>query len=145
MLNADSIEVSRNDEQSYLIASPVDMGVVDVHVATVPHQWPEAPLMTSQSHPIRLEGLDPAVRHYFLLRGSDGQSHAVAERALALHGGTNFRDFGGYRTHDGRQVRWGSLYRSGHMARLTEADVAYLATLDIRYCCVLAESKFVPD
>ena len=59
----------------------------------------------------------------------------MAKRALPLTGGTNFRDFGGYRTVDGRQVRWGRLFRSGHMARLTDADVALLARLDIRCCC----------
>jgi protein-tyrosine phosphatase len=56
-------------------------------------------------------------------------------RVLPLEGGRNFRDLGGYLTNDGRQVRWGMLYRSGSMARLTENDHAYLAKLGIKTVC----------
>jgi len=48
------------------------------------------------------------------------QSTAPAhERFVVVDGGRNFRDVGGYRTRDGRTVRWGVLYRSGSMGRLT--------------------------
>lgn len=43
----------------------------------------------------------------------------------------NFRDFGGYPTVDGRQVRTGWLFRSAHHARMTEADLAKLADFRI--------------
>ena len=43
----------------------------------------------------------------------------------------NFRDFGGYPTVDGRQVRTGRLYRSAHHARMTKADLKRLAGLGI--------------
>lgn len=35
------------------------------------------------------------------------------ERLIALEGGQNFRDLGGYRTADGHSVKWGVLFRSG--------------------------------
>lgn len=44
----------------------------------------------------------------------------------------NFRDMGGHRTHDGRQLRRGRLFRSGHLARATDDDVARLAELGLR-------------
>ncbi len=53
-------------------------------------------------------------------------------RHVAFEGTPNFRDYGGYRTDDGRQVKWGALYRSGQLAALTQDDVQRLATLDIR-------------
>ena len=40
-------------------------------------------------------------------------------RHLALAGTTNFRDLGGYVGHDGRRVRWRTLFRSDHLALLT--------------------------
>lgn len=43
----------------------------------------------------------------------------------------NFRDYGGYRA-DGGSVRKGLLYRSGQHVGATDADLAALATLDIR-------------
>jgi protein-tyrosine phosphatase len=59
----------------------------------------------------------------------------VPQRHLPLEGTPNFRDFGGYHTRDGRQVRWGQLYRSGSLSRLTAADLGTLAALDIRTVC----------
>jgi protein-tyrosine phosphatase len=44
----------------------------------------------------------------------------------------NFRDAGGHDTTDGRRVRTGVLYRSGHLGAATDADVAALDDLDIR-------------
>lgn len=43
----------------------------------------------------------------------------------------NFRDYGGYRA-DGGTVRQGLLYRSGQHVGASDADLAALATLDIR-------------
>ncbi|WP_042386406.1 tyrosine-protein phosphatase [Streptacidiphilus melanogenes] len=53
--------------------------------------------------------------------------HIVFE---ALH---NFRDLGGYRAADGRPMRWGRLYRSDSLAKLTsEADLSAFAALGVR-------------
>ena len=54
------------------------------------------------------------------------------ERHIALQGQPNFRDIGGYKTQDGRSVKWGEVYRSGELPRLTDADVEQLASLDIQ-------------
>ncbi len=62
-------------------------------------------------------------------------SMAERSRLLALEGGRNFRDFGGYPTRDGRRVRWGMLYRSGTMHRLTDTDYRTLSALGIRVIC----------
>jgi protein-tyrosine phosphatase len=56
-------------------------------------------------------------------------------RVLPLQGGRNFRDLGGYRTADGRMVKWGLLYRSGEMHDLTPADYSYLQKRGIRTVC----------
>lgn len=75
-------------------------------------------------------------RPYFLLV-LDGRRRIVAERTLPLMGGVNFRDLGGYRTVDGRAVRWGQVYRAGSLAELTEDDVVYLDRLGVRLACDL--------
>jgi protein-tyrosine phosphatase len=41
-------------------------------------------------------------------------------------------DLGGYRTHDGRTVRWRQIFRSNHLGHLTEADCAVIRRLGIR-------------
>ncbi|MGK5530791.1 tyrosine-protein phosphatase [Streptomyces sp. URMC 129] len=48
-----------------------------------------------------------------------------------LTGVRNFRDLGGLPTADGRRVAHGRLFRSGHLARATAADQAYLASLGL--------------
>lgn len=54
------------------------------------------------------------------------------DRHVALDGQSNFRDIGGYETADGRTVKWGQVYRSGEMPKLTGADVAVLEGLELQ-------------
>ncbi|MGW3118355.1 tyrosine-protein phosphatase [Streptomyces sp. NPDC001107] len=48
-----------------------------------------------------------------------------------LAGVRNFRDVGGLPTVDGRRVRYGVLFRSGHLAHATEEDAEFLASLGL--------------
>lgn len=48
-----------------------------------------------------------------------------------LAGVRNFRDVGGLPTVDGRRVRQGVLFRSGHLAHATEEDAAFLGSLGL--------------
>ncbi|MET9518920.1 tyrosine-protein phosphatase [Streptomyces sp. NPDC002994] len=43
----------------------------------------------------------------------------------------NFRDVGGLPTVDGRRVRYGVLFRSGHLAHATATDAAFLGSLGL--------------
>jgi protein-tyrosine phosphatase len=74
-------------------------------------------------------------RPYFLLRDKAGRELRLAERLLPLEGGVNFRDLGGYRTIDGKDVAWGKIYRSAVMSGLTAADYQYLGDLGIGAIC----------
>ena len=53
-------------------------------------------------------------------------------RVIALEGGTNFRDLGGYPTTDGGRVRWGRVFRSAALHRLTPSDLAAIERLGLR-------------
>jgi len=44
-------------------------------------------------------------------------------RHVTFEAGFNCRDLGGYATEDGRRVRWGVVYRSGSLHRLTTKDL----------------------
>lgn len=57
------------------------------------------------------------------------------ERHLTFDGVINFRDFGGYTTVDGRRVRWKKLFRSAHLANLSDADHARLIELGVAAIC----------
>ena len=71
-----------------------------------------------------------------------------SDRHVSLQGAHNFRDLGGYRTHDGRTTRWGRLFRSDTLDDLTEQDLAYLENvLGITRLVDLRESSAarIPD
>lgn len=78
---------------------------------------------------------DAARRPLVHLTTSTGAGFVTAERLLPLERGRNFRDLGGYRTQDGRRIKWGHVYRSGTMANLSDADYDFLSTLGIRVIC----------
>ena len=54
------------------------------------------------------------------------------KRHVSLEDQSNFRDIGGYQTSDGRRVKWGEVYRSGELHKLSDADVEKLDALGIR-------------
>jgi protein-tyrosine phosphatase len=83
-----------------------------------------------------------AARPYFTLKdSSDGRVVRVAERALALEQGSNFRDLGGYPAAGGKHVRWGRIFRSGATAMLTDADVASIKALGLSNLIDLRSSE----
>ena len=47
-----------------------------------------------------------------------------SNRFITFEGCVNFRDLGGYRTNEGRTVRWDRLYRSDALHELTGGDVS---------------------
>ncbi|UCB54878.1 MAG: tyrosine-protein phosphatase [Thiotrichales bacterium] len=57
---------------------------------------------------------------------------AGPERQVELDGQSNFRDVGGYQTSDGRRVKWGEVYRSGELHKLSDADVEKLDAMGIK-------------
>jgi len=54
------------------------------------------------------------------------------KRHVSLEGQSNFRDVGGYQASDGRRVKWGEVYRSGELHKLSDADVEKLDALGIK-------------
>lgn len=53
-------------------------------------------------------------------------------RLIAIEGSNNFRDLGGYKTADGRELKWGVLYRSAAMHRITPKGFEQLRARGIK-------------
>ena len=71
-----------------------------------------------------------------------------SRRAVALEGGSNFRDLGGYPAAGGKTVKWGHIYRSADVSKLTDADLQTLQSRNIAVDCDLRgpdEVKTSPD
>jgi protein-tyrosine phosphatase len=95
-----------------------------------------------------ITGLDPDVRNYFEIVPEGGKGVIVAERHVNFDRIVNFRDLGGYETADGQRVKWGQVFRSGHLARATEKDRSLLRRMGIKLICDFrtpGEIKAQPD
>ncbi len=66
---------------------------------------------------------------------------SVRSRILALEGGCNFRDIGGYAAAEGRSVRWGQVYRTGVLSYFTDGDHPSLLQLGVRSICDLRRDE----
>jgi protein-tyrosine phosphatase len=54
-------------------------------------------------------------------------------RVVPFIGANNFRDMGGYKTSDGRTVKFGLFFRSAELTGLTDEDMHFFKTLNIKY------------
>ncbi|MFM7273439.1 MAG: tyrosine-protein phosphatase, partial [Gammaproteobacteria bacterium] len=110
------VHIEKTAEGDYRLSWDEDFSrePVRVRVHTDPRHAPQAETFHASTR--SGERLVPpgGGRHYFHLEPPQGEPLTAAQRDLPLEGGTNFRDMGGYRAADGRRVRWGRLYRSGH-------------------------------
>lgn len=126
------LQVEHENASQYVLHW-IGAGPVDVFVSSHPDDRPPAmQRIGTRQRDSRLETPPLTIkRPYFLLRGQDGRVHRAAERLLPLEGGSNFRDLGGYPGANGRHVRWGMLFRSSAMPKLTSGDDEYLSELHI--------------
>ena len=74
------------------------------------------------------------VGFHTLLHGADSSENSLntPARHISLEGQPNFRDLGGYKTVDGRSVKWRQLFRTGELGSLSDADVKKLEELNLR-------------
>lgn len=79
---------------------------------------------------------------------ANAQLNDSIKRLVPVKGALNFRDVGGYKTTDGKEVVWGKVYRSAGIDKLTTEDIALLdkkkihTVVDFRG---VAEAKAAPD
>jgi protein-tyrosine phosphatase len=97
---------------------------------------------------VEISGLDADIPHYFEIVPDKGAGRIIGERRLPLQGAVNFRDLGGYETTTGRRIRWGKVFRSDHLSRLTDRDVNFLKRMKIHCVCdfrTSTEARRRPD
>jgi protein-tyrosine phosphatase len=102
----------------------------------------------SNGHSVMLSGLDPGRPHFFKLVAADGAGLIVGERRPVVEGAPNLRDLGGYEAKDGRCVKWGTIFRSSNLARLTDSGIDQIKRLGINLVCDFrteAETRKLPN
>ncbi|MDZ7783726.1 MAG: tyrosine-protein phosphatase [Halioglobus sp.] len=134
MLIPDAVHIWREPDGEYHVEWQASRPGTEVTVEALAEQGPLEAECRVEPGKIRLTGL-PVGRHTFRLCDQHGTEVVAGERRLGMQGTPNFRDFGGYRTADGRHVKWGYLFRSGQLSGLSDQDVKLLASLRLDLVC----------
>src|SRR5208337_4007853 len=102
--------------------------------STYPDSWKDPIIieMKKNQDTIKLNSVHPLIHLH-----TQGESYYFSQRLISLKGGINFRDLGGYVTRDGKQVKWGKIYRSADISKLTDDDLNVISTLHIVLDCDL--------
>lgn len=75
---------------------------------------------------------DREKRNLFILRAEGYHSELAGEVLLSFEGIHHCRDIGGYKSEDGRKVKWNTFYRSDKLSSLTPRDAKYLKSLNVK-------------
>ena len=128
-LSEDSVEIRWNEKTSGIGLS-IYGGSSPAHIQTT---VPLAEL--KRGNAVVLTGLATDCPHFFKLVGADGATTVIGERRPLVEGAPNLRDLGGYEAGDGRRVKWGRIFRSSNLGRLTDKGLAQIKQLDIKLVC----------
>lgn len=113
--------------------NPEADGLVQLYVSEEPDMSPSSPAGCTAIHNGVMTYItdDNISRKYFRLLFDGAYERIVASRSLQMDSVQNFRDMGGYLS-DRKSTRWGKVYRSGEICRLSERDLLRLDNLKIK-------------
>ena len=85
-----------------------------------------------RNHPIDVISMANDRPQYVLQHSENNRKLTISNRHFTFNKVLNFRDLGGIRTSDGRQVRWGKIYRSGKFEKLKPQEFEAMKSLGIK-------------
>lgn len=97
----------------------------------------------SNSNEMLIKDPDRKKRNIFLLKADGYHSELVGEVIIPFKGAHHFRDIGGYRSSDGRRVKWNTFFRGDKLSDLTDEDIEYFKELGIKTILDLRSKKEV--
>ncbi|MDR2954793.1 MAG: tyrosine-protein phosphatase [Prevotella sp.] len=108
---------------------------IEIYISDNDTLFPSAPSMIANSSDyiavIKNPTEDIEQRKYFRIKVGGATSAPVSNRFFELDSIQNFRDLGGYRSSDGKKIRWGKIFRSGSFSRMTFHDSLELNSLGV--------------
>lgn len=140
---------TRTDIQSggnYVIRWQVNPGMkgdVEIYASTDANNYPAKPFAVESIGKEITTYQTPGngySQQYFLMVFAGQEMRVVGHRIVPTQGVTNLRDFGGYMTTNGGQVKWGCLYRSGRFQNLTPHDSVVIENVGIAHQLMLVDT-----
>ncbi|MGJ5640506.1 tyrosine-protein phosphatase [Formosa sp. S-31] len=141
----EAVFVERLDNHDYKLTLNTT-GEWDVYSGTERNQmnWSNPQKLSSEKATLQVKNNTPQQRMFFAaVKGKD--TLYLSEREINLEHAFNFRDLGGIATTDGKHTKWGMLYRSGEIAELSKADLAYLEALRLKTILDLRSDEEIAD
>lgn len=129
---------TRDEIGNYIVkweVSPATNGVVKMYVSDSPDHFDFSSPVGSYKV---TDGVatyitdDNFNRKFFCLTFDGKYPQVVSARFVPMDEAQNFRDLGGYRTADNRNIRWGKIFRSGTIHPFTEWDSARFSSVHLQ-------------
>ena len=130
--------VEKNSDGDFLLkweVSPDVEGKIDIYSAITDTSIRNFTSVRTKLVEDQFALLNPSgsgLREFFILKTSGVTSGIISNRFIEMDNILNFRDLGGYTTNDERQLKWGQIYRSGHLSNSNLFDQEKLKRLGIR-------------
>jgi len=135
-MKIDNVKIERFNEHRLNISWETDSKdrTVSVFSGSLPDEIDYQKVLATVKGESRVEvsAPDSNFRSYYSIAPENGQGVIAAERIVKLEGAVNFRDLGGYKSSDGRTVKWGKIFRSDGLARLTRKDHDILKKMGLK-------------
>lgn len=115
--------------------APLIKGQVKVYASTDPEVITEdipVAMADISNQQLTIVTNNPEKRYYYLMVFNNQYRVKVAARNINIPGVQNFRDLGGYTAAEGKNIRWGMLYRSGEINHLQECSFKKLKQIGIK-------------
>lgn len=130
--------VEKNKDGDFLLkweVSPDVEGQIDIYSAmsdtSIRNFTPKGKKLVEEQFAL-LNPTGSGLREFFILKTSGVTSGIISNRVIDMDNISNFRDLGGYFTNDENQIKWGNIYRSGHLSNANLFDQDKIKRLGIK-------------
>lgn len=116
----------------YTVQTTQATGSWEIYAGTTPQNATTKVASGNGAKIISLTDYPSTIRMFFRYVWEHNSSTISSERLLPMEGAYNVRDMGGYKTIDGKSVKWSRVFRSGDLNKLSTNDLTYLAGVGIK-------------
>lgn len=112
----------------------MDDATMEIYASDNPSTFPNQPLKktTVNKYIATIENADSLGVSYFKLKVNNTWSDVVTNRFYEFEDIQNFRDLGGYKTQQGKSIKWNKIYRSGEFSELSKNDLESISKLKLQ-------------
>lgn len=139
--------VEKNKEGDFLLkweVSPDVEGKIDIYSAmsdtSIKKFIPVRTKLVEEQFAL-LNPTGSGLREFFILKTSGVTSGIISNRSIDMDNVSNFRDLGGYKTSNDNQLKWGKIYRSGHLSNSNLFDQDKIKRLGVKTIIDLRTEK----